>query len=808
MPPLQLTCMNLTILRELLGLYRHEPTSNAIIDEQKLSAVCEKIKDKPSKSASPQLAPLCWNLLIQINRHPPQTFSNPQIFSQTAKVTLRCAKIVEAAEKELDMDLDKMLANVLVKLTEGIKVALEHYASVVEELMELFFERLHKHFNHNLEIKIRRMSLAEMPCINDPFANINLHSIAPGNTQDPVLKQLATVALESLCRLILIFQKGPLESVLSSLQPFHAETGRNVSHFVSSICKLEFWEASEWIFWYWLSDHKSIYSEQLTYFKRRCHLGVSLPTDPSRLNIKLVSALLASNQLVDTMLDVALNSTDVDDEIIGSCLGLVIKEECHVHVESISKIIDRVHGKELSDSGLKLLLPALDSLRNGLFHLTRSDKFIDLFSILNECLLDLKLPVKFYVSWTSSALKSAIDNKKHLNIANLQKLVRGSVAGLMRSYQIVPEDMKIKVHKIIGQTLSTGADIQSLQTFLDDLKGSLGLVLEHSVFNLPSDYFNELSRLIFKEGASDENMLMLWVKVLSVQINSTPKAFNANSLDTLHVMSKLISTNIFDQLKQSQYLEYIYDRVRELGYKEDLITLCKQLTHFKCNKRKFGPKCFYSDPQIQTAVDIVSSFLETGQFVAENFCSFQNLAIRNCVERDLYSYLINLALVHASVDDFKKLVSHFSHWEIAGIQLFCAEDSYVKYGPEVSKLHALYLKGCPLDALKLGYEKLKSSLKSGIENTLQTVELISYLHRLSVSTNNLSESKYFLKQLFNLAETVKSENVKKLAEDLQNELGVLAGNSLRFMSYAGCEDILRSSAYRAFTFEHNVITGH
>lgn len=112
------------------------------------------------------------------------------------------------------------------------------------------------------------------------------------------------------------------------------------------------------------------------------------------------------------------------------------------------------------------------------------------------------------------------------------------------------------------------------------------------------------------------------------------------------------------------------------------------------------------------------------------------------------------------------------------------------------------------DALKIGYERLKSSLKmasSGVEKTLEIIELIIYLHRLSVSNRNISESRYFLKQLFQLADTLKSENIKLLANSIQVEYLKLAGDSTNFMDYLECEKILKSPSYKPFHFEYNVI---
>ena len=104
--------------------------------------------------------------------------------------------------------------------------------------------------------------------------------------------------------------------------------------------------------------------------------------------------------------------------------------------------------------------------------------------------------------------------------------------------------------------------------------------------------------------------------------------------------------------------------------------------------------------------------------------------------------------------------------------------------------------------MKIGYEKLKSSNNSGIERTFETVELIVYLYKLSISTFNLSEARYFLKQILHLSETTRSQSTRQLAERLKLELSVLMGNSFSFVDYEKCEIILRSS--QIFHFEHKV----
>ena len=96
-------------------------------------------------------------------------------------------------------------------------------------------------------------------------------------------------------------------------------------------------------------------------------------------------------------------------------------------------------------------------------------------------------------------------------------------------------------------------------------------------------------------------------------------------------------------------------------------------------------------------------------------------------------------------------------------------------------------------------------MKSSTIKALETTELIIYLYRLAVSTKNSSEARYFLKQLFHLSETIKSENIKNLADQFQTELFTLMGTNFCVVDYGKCEEILKSVAYEPFEFEHKVI---
>lgn len=109
--------------------------------------------------------------------------------------------------------------------------------------------------------------------------------------------------------------------------------------------------------------------------------------------------------------------------------------------------------------------------------------------------------------------------------------------------------------------------------------------------------------------------------------------------------------------------------------------------------------------------------------------------------------------------------------------------------------------------MKIGYEVLKKTLKTVTfrnDRTIETLELITYLYRLSISTKNLSEARYFLKQVVQSAEALKSQIIKSFSECLQQELNHLLGLGTKFVSLAKCEEILKSPVFRPFCFEYNV----
>ena len=696
--------MNLTIIRELLVLYRNDSSSN-LIDETKLLSFCDKIKcTSTTKTArnSPQLAPACWNLLVQINRLPSSTFSGEISFLQTAKVVLSCGKIIESARNELKMgplDLDKILANLTSKLTEGYKhvifsKSIETRVSIID-LIEFFFERLQGHLN-SLESGIRRMSLIEFSTMDDPFVDVKFHCLSLDAIKDSTIKQLCTIALESLCRLALLFQKGPLDSVLNVLTPFHLDAlssdpetaNKYISHFISSISKLEFYCQLEWKFWNHICKFE-VYKQFAGYFKRRRHLPLPPPTDsdiPS-LDMKIIAAVIESEQLIDLMLQAACSCNEFDDEIVGICLKLLLKEDSQKYLPTIEFILEQAPAQPISDSGLRLLLSALDPLRNGLFHLMRDDNFIGLLAVLDKLLVKINFPVKFYVSWTTCILKFATEQRK---LANVPNLIKVSIASLLKLFDEIPKDMKPKVQKIINQTVSISGDCDLLRQCNLKFESSLSIILEASVFNLPQNYFNELC-LLFRD---ESDLLASWIKVLSNQNQVTSKAFQFNNVSHLHSLVKIISKQIFDQFKSSQYLEFIYNRMVELGCDQETIVLSKLLA-FPIKRSVFKADLSFSDLSVQSAFYFMKNYKETGQMNFDHL-NLSNVKIKSEIELELYHDVLNLIFIHAPRQILLDILDRFDESVNTVNRLRCLETNchwdQIIQGTELGKLHLLYLK--------------------------------------------------------------------------------------------------------------------
>lgn len=717
--------MNLTIVKELLALYKSEPNAQIIIDDGKFAAICDKIKLKPqsefkssrgsasSKLNNSQLASACWNLLVQINRNTSTSFSTQLAFLQTAKVVLSCAKIIESSQGDFKMgplDLEKMVANLIAKLSEGLKILLdlkdEKYLYIIY-LMEFFFERLQKHIN-SLEGGMRRMSLVELPSIEDPFIDINFHGLCPDNTKDAILRQLAIVALESLCRISLIFQKGQIESFLDELTPFHValNSEAHIAHFISSICKLEFWASFEWKFWNWLSGQE-IYKQYLVYFKRRCHLKLSSPISCDKLSMKIVASVLASGQLADEMIN-SIRNDEFVDEVVGPCLILILKEENRIYIKHIETILKNITLNSVSETALRNILSALDSLKNVLFHLIRDDSFISLLETLNDYLLRIDFPVKFYVSWISQVLKAVIENRKQ--VPHAKQLVKASIRGLIGN-QNIPDDMQLKVHKIISQSLSIAADAHILRNFLSINCENILLVLEASHYNLPQDYFNELGQSVFS-CSGRESLYISWIKVLSFQVNVSSRAFECENVMKLHLAAKSISNHVYDQVKLGQYLELIYAQIQKLGYSNDSVMLSKLLLSVKNPKLsssilhnyKFNNQC------LQSIIQSVKFYHETGSFDI-SACDFSDIRICNYIESEFYLYFLNLGLIRAPKDEFWDILLRFKKFDeiydrmIHVLRLIDSSNGYN------CDLWVSVIEGTSLSELHSHYQKVKKILK-------------------------------------------------------------------------------------------------
>jgi len=698
--------MNLTLVKELLAIYRVE--DGKPLNLSKLEIVCAKLK-KIDKVKNLQLASVCWSLLVQLNRHQTATFSSIDALYLTAKVILYTAKVIEAAQTDLNMgelDLDKILANLLSKLSEGIKVKLSREDTRAGQIIDLFqfvFDRISKHSNPCLVTDLRRISIADMVSINELFVDIKFVDLTPAQFKnDPVLIQLTIVALESLCRTFLAFGEGPIEKLTEVLMSFHSEFlifnlesgNKIISHFVSSICKSEFWNHLEWKFWSFLSSHQ-IYQAYLHFFKKRCHLTLSAPESfvLQNLSMKIIAPILESKQHIDVILKALQSySQPYDDEIIGACLSIINQDISASHITLLQNVISHALSRKISDSGLKSVLSALDFMRNNLLVLFRIDLMGSFYISLDKCLMDIELPIKFYVSWTSSVLKTVFDNKT--NLSRVQDISKTCISGLLKSFDHLCEEMKSKVRRIVFQTLSIANDRQLLIEATNQFEDSIEIVLEHSCFNLSSEYFNELSHITFTRPFS-EPFLVSWSKVLISQVQVNISAFPFDNAYYGHSLAKLLSFQVFDHVKISLYLDLIYTRMRQISCKEDSMMLSKHLIHLKFPRiqRPVDTDFRFENPLINQVLNVLSSFIKSSELNLKNV-SIENASMDDPLEFELVEYTLNYLMINAKKSDYECiLVALKGSIELANrmYQIFFGENyASTTESMVVESIHSVY----------------------------------------------------------------------------------------------------------------------
>ena len=410
--------------------------------------------------------------------------------------------------------------------------------------------------------------------------------------------------------------------------------------------------------------------------------------------MKIIIQAFSSGQFTETILgNIEFYIDDrYDDEIIGACLAALIRDDSDKFIDRIKGIIDRVPNQMITEAGLRNILPSLDTLRNRLFELIRLEQFVLFFTVLNACLLRIEFPIKFYVSWTSCLLKAALEHQKSPHISNL---AAGSLAGLLDRFDGIPQEMKPKVQKIVLQSLSLSNDCALLERCVKMFEASLSVILEASFYNLSQEYFCELSSHVLSSVDHDkeESFLVSWIRVLSYQVQVNPKCFQISNAKKLHLLAKLIFAEIFDPIKSGQYLDLIYNRMAEIGCPSDTISLSRQIISF--NKTKtctFIVK--YDDKNAQIAIDLVEYFQSSEQLNLKLF-SFDSVLIEDdTIEFEIYNFILNLALVYTSIEDFKEILNQFRDDSniIKRMNYLFFDNNLTNWSisPEISKIHLFY----------------------------------------------------------------------------------------------------------------------
>lgn len=680
--------MNLNCVKELVDLYRN---SNETIDVIKLRAVYlklnpKKLTDSTRKSRSKSnntnasastakashLASQCWSLLVLINKHTSNSFLHSEVFFLTAYFVVECSKVIEGVESSLRMgpfDLDKLLANLVTKLTEGCRGSVIRYMETVElsdhlfSLLEFIFKRLRREEDeeekdeksHRLEGKIRRLSLVEEIDLENPFIGSKFKIEQKENCDDDdvnvVLLQLIVIALESLVKLTLIYSMGPIDAILADLHFFYRRflrldsigAKRNILQFISSVCKLEFWTEIEWNFWIWIfefegADCGDFPQESHVYFKRRLLLKLNFTppaTSSSVKSSKMIGLLLSSGLFTE----ISFNELDRFDginlnfEVVIGLLSILAKEaeKENVYYKKIESIFTRINSNSLNyqaEQNLNSLLAALDAVRNELFRLIRSDEFILILLQLNVFLFKtFKIPDKYYISWSSFVMKSVIegggrDKKKQFDcilkcsitdlLEILQKLTASSDSD---SDSGTTEELKVKTIRLICQSIGFVADVEILKRFDETLvisKKFLLIILQNSAYNLCRDYFTELSRLSVHGTDCDDDVLIAWTNVLKSQLHVTKSVFLFSDIAIGRKMLKFLAIHVIDDLKFEQFADFVNERLVELGLSVDFVYLNYFLTvlKYKTNKNNWIFSSFkytFTDPKFNLLTALIQS---------------------------------------------------------------------------------------------------------------------------------------------------------------------------------------------------------
>jgi hypothetical protein len=112
------------------------------------------------------------------------------------------------------------------------------------------------------------------------------------------------------------------------------------------------------------------------------------------------------------------------------------------------------------------------------------------------------------------------------------------------------------------------------------------------------------------------------------------------------------------------------------------------------------------------------------------------------------------------------------------------------------------------EALKRGYLQLKTALCDGNrvkpEKIVDLLDTLLWLHRLAVSSQNLSEAKYFLKQLVVLKDSFSSQILANLVTRVESEFNIIIGREGGF-DWKQSESILKSVAFQSFFWSSQVI---
>lgn len=520
--------------------------------------------------------PLAWSALVAVSKR-----SECPITTCTA-----LGKIIRLSKKYLQMephDLDKLLANVSIKLLSG---AVFNVEEALQFLM-LVFDNLSNANDDELSSNIRRLSI-QTP--EDDAFGIAYKSINPENNE--TLQQCLSIALEGLLKVCVLKESSFITGVLEEYLKYNLSKLTKLLAWLSKLQKPPH-QSEECI---WIKAVESCKQslldwETVVYLYQKRNFRVFSPSGPVELGGRVV------------------NESVVYSLAITSVLQMTDYREASILLGQFIPVL-----QEPTTSELKALLPALDHIRGRLTDLLSPEVFPEFISTLNRALIKIKFPAKYAASWGTCLLKVGCLEVIESTIELLFARTRDS-------------EFAEKCMKAVAQTICRTERIDLLKRLLEKWIDYLPIILENVTKSINKEMFQLLTDTLFTAKPVLESTLRTWTTALSLQ-NIPPKvsSFMAAKSVALYTIDSFKAERLLDSIMADwseerrtlamEYFSTLNGRLRKRDPSNALFQAIK-------NREFTGIACTHSDDEI--ILDAQLHFLNLALKSKEsNFISLSN----------------------------------------------------------------------------------------------------------------------------------------------------------------------------------------